>query len=159
MHTFKLCISLLRTLWNCILVLTISYTGIDKIVHRYWWNHIPRQQVGLFPILVYDFVNTGKWFCQYQYMILPTRVYDFANTPIWFRQCQYTISLIPVYDFRISAMVHFWTSLRAEWKSELRCMYLNGHRVVTLPMIKGVYSPSPQPDFERKRDSFEYEEW
>ena len=36
------------------------------------------------------------------------------------------ILTIPLYDVRLSAMVHFWTSLRAEWKSELRCMYLNG---------------------------------
>ena len=151
MHTYKLCISLLPTFCHHLPILTKSSTGIGKIFYQLTKlytgiDEIVYQESWLFPIPVYNFVNTGKWFCQYQQTILPIPVYDFDNTSIWFCQCRYTLLPIPVNDFKMSAMEHFWTSL----------IERRDHRKVTLPMIKGMKStlfvpvssvqpPSPPP--------------
>ena len=84
-----------------------SYTGIDgidQIVYRYRWNcklvlieWKPRKRIGLFPIPVYDFINTGIKFRQYQYTIL-----YFTNTGIWFCQYWLTISSIAVNNSSIA---------------------------------------------------------
>ena len=70
---------------NHIPVLAKSYTGIDKIIYRYWWNCIPRKLVGPFPVPVYDFAITSIWFRHYRYTISPIPVYNFVNFGIRFK--------------------------------------------------------------------------
>ena len=78
-HTYKTCISLFGIFSNHIPVLRLTklYTDIDKILYQYWgnfipvlaksywWNHIPRKRVGLFPIPVNIGIQFGKYWRRY----------------------------------------------------------------------------------------------